>query len=75
MSSISFDEVKLDIKYKSSGFLEIVLKILVFKAGLSLESEVVSAILEELSIRRNIDYKQFDKKVLLEVLLGDIDDK
>lgn len=55
MEELSFDEVKTDIKARSTGFLQTIFRLLVFKINFSINQELIYEILSELARRDGID--------------------
>ena len=55
MNELSLDEVKTDIKARSTGFLQTVFRLLVFKVNFSINHELIYEILSELARRDGIN--------------------
>lgn len=55
MEELSFDEVKTDIKTRSTGFLQTIFRLLVFKINFSINQELIYEILSELARRDGIN--------------------
>ena len=55
MEEISFDEVKADIKTRSTSFLQTIFRLLVFKINFSINHELIHEILSELARRDGIN--------------------
>lgn len=55
MEELSFDEVKADIKTRSTGFLQAVFRLLVFGINFSINQELIHEILSELARRDGIN--------------------
>lgn len=55
MNELSLDEVKADIKNRSTGFLQTIFRLLVFKINFSINQELVHEILSELARRDGIN--------------------
>lgn len=55
MEELSFDEVKADIKTRSTGFLQAVFRLLVFGINFSINQELIHEILLELARRDGIN--------------------
>ena len=57
MTELSFDEVTADIETRSTGFLQAVFSLLVFKINFSINQELIHEILAELARRDGINPK------------------
>lgn len=55
MAELNLDEVKTDIKTRSTGFLQTVFRLLVFKINFSINQELIREILSELARRDGIN--------------------
>lgn len=55
MAELNLDEVKTDIKTRSTGFLQTVFRLLVFKINFSINQELIHEILSELARRDGIN--------------------
>ena len=55
MEELNLDEVKEDIKTRSTGFLQTIFRLLVFKINFSINQELIREILSELARRNGID--------------------
>lgn len=55
MNELSLDEVKADIKTMSTGFLQVLFRLLVFRINFSINQELIHEILSELARRNGID--------------------
>lgn len=55
MQELNFEEVKTDIKARSTGFLQTIFRLLVFKINFSINQELIHEILSELVRRDGID--------------------
>lgn len=57
MEELSLDEVKADIKTRSTGFLQVIFNLLVFEINFSINTELIHEILVEIARRNDIDSK------------------
>ena len=55
MNELSLDEVKTNIKASSTGFLQALFRLLVFRINFSINQELIHEILSELARRNGID--------------------
>lgn len=55
MQELNFEEVKTDIKARSTGFLQAAFRLLVFKINFSINQELIHEILAELARRGGIN--------------------
>lgn len=55
MEELSFDEIKADIETRSTGFLQAVFRLLVFRINFSINHELIHEILSELARRDGIN--------------------
>ena len=55
MEELSFDEIKEDIKTRSTGFLQTIFRLLVFKINFNINQELIYEILSELARRDGIN--------------------
>lgn len=55
MAELNLDKVKTDIKTRSTGFLQTVFRLLVFKINFSINQELIHEILSELARRDGIN--------------------
>lgn len=55
MAELNLDKVKTDIKTRSTGFLQTVFRLLVFKINFSINQELIHEVLSELARRDGIN--------------------